>query len=74
MGLRPRQSASPVPLCFALKQAVRIIIDSPALRDGPPLNSNRGQCEEGKKGEEDEVERNGGKRMVSDEVRRVGLP
>ena len=46
VGSRAHQSASPFPLCFALKQAVEIIVDSPALRDGPPLDSNRGQCEE----------------------------
>ena len=31
---------------FAQKQAVGIIVESPALRDRPPLDSNRGQCEE----------------------------
>ena len=46
VGSRAHQSASPFPLCFAQKQAVEIIVDSPALRDGPPLDSNRGQCEE----------------------------
>ena len=41
--------------CFARKQAVGIIIESPALRDSPPLDSDRGQCEEKRrrrKGEE----------------------
>ena len=31
---------------FAEKQAVGIIVESPGLRDRPPLDSNRGQCEE----------------------------
>ena len=35
------------PTLFAQKQAVGIIIvESPALRDRPPLDSNPGQCEE----------------------------
>ena len=46
VGSRAHQSASPVPLCSALKQAVGIIVDFPALRDGPPLDSHRGQCKE----------------------------
>ena len=31
---------------FAQKQAVGIIVESPALNDRPPLDSNRRQCEE----------------------------
>ena len=42
-GSRAHQSASPVPLCFAQKQAVGIVSDSSALRDGSRLDSNRGQ-------------------------------
>ena len=42
-GSRAHQSASPVPLCFAQKQAAGIISDSSALRDGSRLDSNRGQ-------------------------------
>ena len=34
------------PTLFAQKQAVGIIVESSALRDRPPLDSNRGQCEE----------------------------
>ena len=34
------------PLCFAQKQVVGIIVDSSALRDGPPLDVNKGQGEE----------------------------
>ena len=45
-GSRAHQSASPVPLCFAQKQAVGIVVESSALHDGSPLDSNRGQCEE----------------------------
>ena len=44
VGSRARQSRSPVPLCFAQRQAVGIIVESLALRDRPPLDSNRGQC------------------------------
>ena len=47
VGSRAHQSASPFPLCFAMKQAVGIIVlDSSALRDGPPPGLNRGQCKE----------------------------
>ena len=42
-GSRAHQSASPVPLCFAQKQAAGIVSDSSALRDGSRLDSNRGQ-------------------------------
>ena len=34
------------PALFAPKQAVGIIVESPALRDRPPPDSNRGQREE----------------------------
>ena len=46
MGSRAHQPRSPVPLCFAQKQAVGIVVESSALRDGSPLDSNRGLCEE----------------------------
>ena len=46
VGSTAHQPASPFPLRLAEKQAVGIIVDSPALRDGPPLDPNRGQCEE----------------------------
>ena len=49
-GSRARQSRSPAPLCFAQKQVVGIIVDSSALREGPPLDVNQGQGEE--RGEE----------------------
>ena len=41
----------PSPLCFAQKQVVGIIVESAALRDGPPLDVNQGQGEE-RRGEE----------------------
>ena len=44
------QSMSPAPLCFVPKQVVGIIVDSSALREGPPLDVNQGQGEE--RGEE----------------------
>ena len=46
VGSRARQSRSPVPLRFAQRWAVGIIVESLALRDRTPLDSNRGQCEE----------------------------
>ena len=45
-GSRAHQSASPVSLGFAQKQAVGIVFESSALCDGSPLDSNRGRCEE----------------------------
>ena len=36
----------PSQLCFAHKQVVGTIVDSSALRDGPPLDVNQGQGEE----------------------------
>ena len=71
---RAHQSASPVPLCFAQKQAAGIISDSSALRDGSRLDSNRGQCGEKRRRKErkKEVERKEGRqrgeeeRMVAD--------
>ena len=36
----------PSQLCFAHKQVVGIIVESAALRDGPPLDVNQGQGEE----------------------------
>ena len=43
LGSRARQSRSPVPLCFAQRQAVGIIVESWTLGDRPHLDSNRGQ-------------------------------
>ena len=43
VGSRAHQLASLFPLCFTPKQAVAIIVDSAALRDRPPIDSNRGQ-------------------------------
>ena len=40
----------PSQLCFAHKQVVGIVVDSSALREGPPLDVNQGQGEE--RGEE----------------------
>ncbi len=40
----------PSPLCFAQKQVVGIVVDSSALREGPPRDVNQGQGEE--RGEE----------------------
>ena len=63
VGSRARQSRSPVPLCFAQKQVVGIIVDSSALRDGPPLDVNQGQGEEkrreGRKGRQERREQGG---------------
>ena len=42
VGSRAHESRSPVPFCFAQKKAVGVIVESPALRDGPPLGTNRG--------------------------------
>ena len=39
----------PSPLFFAQKQVVGIIVESAALRDGPPLDANQGQGEEKKR-------------------------
>ena len=67
------------PALFAQKQAVGIIVESPALRDRPPLDSNRGQCEEkgrerrgeerrgGERGEEKRGEESRGKRRRGEE-------
>ena len=41
----------PSQLCFAHKQVVGIVVDSSALREGPPLDVNQGQGEE-RRGEE----------------------
>ena len=74
-GSRAHQSASPVPLCFAQKQAAGIVSDSSALRDGSRLDSNRGQYGEkrrrkegrkkwgGKKGGKGEKKKRGWLRM-----------
>ena len=60
-GSRAHQSASPVPLCFAQKQAVGFVSDSSALRDGSRLDSNRGQYGE-KEGGKKERRKCGGKK------------
>ena len=73
-GSRAHQSASPVPLCFAQKQAAGIVSDSSALRDGSRLDSNRGQYGEKRRRKEGkkEVEKKEGRqrgeeeRMVAD--------
>ena len=64
-GSRAHQSASPVPLCFAQKQAVGIVSDSSALRDGSRLDSNRGQYWEKRRRKE-------GKKEVGKKGRRQG--
>ena len=48
----------PSQLCFAQKQVVGIIVDSSALRDGPPLDVNQGQGE-GRKGRQERREQDG---------------
>ena len=55
------------PALFAQKQAVGIIVESPALRDRPPLDSNRGQCEE--KGRERRGEERRGEERRGEERR-----
>ena len=45
----------PSQLCFAHKQVVGIVVDSSALREGPPLDVNQGQGEE--RGDERRAER-----------------
>ena len=72
-GSRAHQSASPVPLCFAQKQAAGIVSDSSTLRDGSCLDSNRGQYGERRKKKEGKKEvgrkerrQRGKKRMVAD--------
>ena len=50
VGSRARQYRSPSQLCFAHKQVVGIIVESAALRDGPPLDVNQGQGEERRRG------------------------
>ena len=61
VGSRARQSRSPAPLCFAQKQVVGIVVDSSALREGPPLDVNQGQGEESR-GEEKRGEEKGGEK------------
>ena len=56
MESRAHQSASPVPLCFAQKQAAGIVSDSSTLRDGSCLDSNRGQYGEKRKKKEGKEE------------------
>ena len=46
------QPASPFPPCFASKLAFGIIVESPARRDRPPLDSNRGQIVERRREDE----------------------
>ena len=51
----------PSQLCFAHKQVVGIVVDSSALREGPPLDVNQGQGEESR-GEEKRGEEKGGEK------------
>ena len=67
-GSRAHQSASPVPLCFAQKQAAGIVLDSSTLRDGSRLDSNRGQYGE-KKGKKERTK--WGKKRREEEERMV---
>ena len=72
-GSRAHQSASPVSLGFAQKQAVGIVYESSALRDGSPLDSNRGQCEEeGRSREERSKERERERERVGERERERG--
>ena len=76
-GSRAHQSASPVPLCFTQKQAVKIIVESPALRDRPSLDPNRGQCEETgreRRGEERRVRKDDCMMSVPRDQDRMVLP
>ena len=63
----------PSQLCFAHKQVVGIVVDSSALREGPPLDVNQGQGEEKRR----EGDRKGGNKvdgvqlMASPSVRRT---
>ena len=52
----------PSQLCFAHKQVVGIIVESAALRDGPPLDVNQGQGEERRGEERRREERKGGQK------------
>ena len=51
----------PSQLCFAHKQVVGTIVDSSALRDGPPLDVNQGQGRrrEERKGRQERREQGG---------------
>ena len=65
------------PALFAQKQAVGIIVESPALRDRPPLDSNRGQCEEKgreRRGEERRVRKDDCMMSVLKDQGRMLLP
>ena len=65
------------PALFAQKQAVGIIVESPALRDRPPLDSNRGQCEEKgreRRGEERRVRKDDCMMSVLKDQGRMVLP
>ena len=54
----------PSPLCFAQKQVVGIIVDSSALREGPPLDVNQGQGEERRgEGKGEKGDRKGGNQV-----------
>ena len=70
---RAHQSASPVPLCFAQKQAAGSVSDSSALRDGSRLDSNRGQYGEKRRRKEGkkEVERKERRQRREEEERMV---
>ena len=50
MGSRARQFRSPVGALFRAETEVGIVVDSSALREGPPVDVNQGQGEE--RGEE----------------------
>ena len=54
----------PSQLCFAHKQVVGIIVESAALRDGPPLDVNQGQGEERRgEGRREKGDRKGGNKV-----------
>ena len=63
----------PSPLCFAQKQVVGIIVESAALRDGPPLDVNQGQGEERRgEGRREKGRRKGGNKV--DGVQLIASP
>ena len=54
----------PSQLCFAHKQVVGIVVDSSALREGPPLDVNQGQGEERRgEGRREKGDRKGGNKV-----------
>jgi len=65
------------PALFAQKEAVGIIVESPAPRDRPPLDSNPGQCEEKgreRRGEERRVRKDDCMTSVPRDQDRMVLP